>query len=113
MNNFYVATGIDSSTSSVTATTPNTSNSPPSGGTLTHSQPGGGRSQSLSPNYGNNTGMIGLKGRGISPTRPHPERMPDGPPLSRTLDPMGDSLVINSYRVCFFYIIYQTECSIK
>ncbi|CAH8630348.1 unnamed protein product [Schistosoma curassoni] len=96
VNNFYVATGIDSSTSSVAATTPNTSNSPPSGGTLTHSQPGGGRSQSLSPNYGNNTGMIGLKGRGISPTRPHPERMPDGPPLSRTLDPMGDSLTPGS-----------------
>nr|CAX73676.1 SNF1A/AMP-activated protein kinase [Schistosoma japonicum] len=95
VNNFYVATGIDSMSSSTTPSvvTTNTSSSPP--GSSPHAQTGAGpsgRSQSLSPNYANNGGIIGLKSRGISPTRPHPERMPDGPPLSRTLDPMGDSL---------------------
>ncbi|CAH8615777.1 unnamed protein product [Heterobilharzia americana] len=82
VNNFYVATGVDSPSS----TAPSTSSSPP--GSLAHSHPGtGGQSHSLSPNYGNSGGVTGLKNRTISPTRPHPERMPDGPPLSRTLDP--------------------------
>nr|CAH8870726.1 unnamed protein product [Trichobilharzia regenti] len=84
VNNFYVATGIDSPS----ATTANTPSSPTGSSANSHCA---SATQSLTPNYGNSVGITGMKNRPISPTRPHPERMPDGPPLSRTLDPMGDS----------------------
>ncbi|KER31289.1 hypothetical protein T265_13018, partial [Opisthorchis viverrini] len=74
VNNFYVATGIDSTTPS-TPISGISGTSPVGGGLLSHSP-------------GNNTGAP--SSRPLSPSRPHPERMPDGPPLTRTLDPVGD-----------------------
>ncbi|KAL5107235.1 5'-AMP-activated protein kinase catalytic subunit alpha-2 [Taenia crassiceps] len=35
-------------------------------------------------------------GTGLSPNRPHPERMPEGPPLTRTLDPVDSGVVGSS-----------------
>ncbi|KAA3677245.1 5'-AMP-activated protein kinase, catalytic alpha subunit [Paragonimus westermani] len=77
VNNFYVATGIDTTTSSI----PISGSSPASSAAISHS-PMGGSGLSGTPG--------GFGSRPLSPTRPHPERMPDGPPLTRTLDPVGD-----------------------
>ncbi|KAM7543138.1 hypothetical protein Aperf_G00000007151 [Anoplocephala perfoliata] len=33
-----------------------------------------------------------IAGIGLSPNRPHPERMPEGPPLTRTLDPVDPAV---------------------
>ncbi|THD23573.1 5'-AMP-activated protein kinase catalytic subunit alpha-2 [Fasciola hepatica] len=76
VSNFYVATGIDS-TNTVQTPTPGIS----SAGSLPLSQ---------SPGHTLSGIPTGLGIRPVSPTRPHPERMPDGPPLTRTLDPVGD-----------------------
>ncbi|CDS39555.1 5' AMP activated protein kinase catalytic [Echinococcus multilocularis] len=35
-------------------------------------------------------------GTGLSPNRPHPERMPEGPPLTRTLDPVDSGVTGSS-----------------
>lgn len=35
------------------------------------------------------SGHLYAPGSGPSPNRPHPERMPEGQPLTRTLDPVG------------------------
>lgn len=32
---------------------------------------------------------------GLSPNRPHPERMPEGPPLTRTLDPVDPAVAVS------------------
>ncbi|KAF7236134.1 hypothetical protein EG68_11505, partial [Paragonimus skrjabini miyazakii] len=77
VNNFYVATGIDTTTGSI----PISGSSPASSAAISHSPMG---SSGLSGTPG------GFGSRPLSPTRPHPERMPDGPPLTRTLDPVGD-----------------------
>lgn len=81
VNNFYVATGIDSSSSGMPM------------GTTTGSSPSGSGALSHSPGTGVCMGPpTGFGSRPLSPTRPHPERMPDGPPLTRTLDPVGDPI---------------------
>ncbi|KAA0193177.1 5'-AMP-activated protein kinase catalytic subunit alpha-2 [Fasciolopsis buskii] len=76
VNNFYVATGIDS-TNAVQTPTPGMS-------------PAGSFPLSQSPGHTLVGTPTGFGNRPVSPTRPHPERMPDGPPLTRTLDPVGD-----------------------
>ncbi|CAL8101139.1 unnamed protein product [Calicophoron daubneyi] len=88
VDNFYVATGIDPSApnnSGVSGT------SPAIPGSLSQSP---GHSLGISAASAGNSGFSGTPSsygsRPLSPTRPHPERMPDGPPLTRTLDPVGD-----------------------
>lgn len=78
VNNFYVATGIDS-TNAVQTPTPGMS-------------PAGSFPLSQSPGHTLVGTPTGFGNRPVSPTRPHPERMPDGPPLTRTLDPVGDQV---------------------
>lgn len=76
VDNFYVAT-TESSGSGVA-------------GTVSSSGVGAGAIISGSSGPG---AQLHAPGTGLSPNRPHPERMPEGPPLTRTLDPVDSGVV--------------------
>lgn len=80
VSNFYVATGIDSNSGMFSGS--------PVPGNLLQLYSGQNPLRSTSP--GSSCGSSGYKATLASPGRPHPERMPDGYPLSRTLDPLED-----------------------
>ncbi|VDM16425.1 unnamed protein product [Hydatigera taeniaeformis] len=71
VDNFYVATTESSG----------------AGGAGTVSSSGVGAGAIVSGSSGPGA-QLHAGGTGLSPNRPHPERMPEGPPLTRTLDPV-------------------------
>nr|VZI53189.1 unnamed protein product [Spirometra erinaceieuropaei] len=87
VDNFYVATGTDVYSGTGAAAGSGGGGGGAGGGGVIG---GAGGSVPLGGISGSNSlSLQQASASGLSPSRPHPERMPEGPPLTRTLDPVG------------------------